>query len=274
MDLMGKVAVITGGAGGMGGATANRLAGLGATVIGVDVADERGRALFDGLGAPHRYRHLDVSDSDAWEALIKEVVADFGGIDIIHLNAGAMLRPPDVPLMTDPLPWLTAQAYRRVMGVNADGVVFGLIASLPHLQARGGGDIIVTSSVNGIAQLNPDPAYAASKFGLIGLVLSLAPTLEPLGVRLNAVCPGAVDTHLVPPDMREIDGVHFSPSSFIADVVVQVLESSRTGEIWVAMSDQPGGVWQHHFAPIVDPDGRVYVKVGASSKATFERRGC
>jgi NAD(P)-dependent dehydrogenase (short-subunit alcohol dehydrogenase family) len=134
------------------------------------------------------------------------------------------------------------------MGVNADGVAFGLIATLPLLIARGGGDIIVTSSVAGISPLIIDPVYSMSKHASVGLVLSLAPVIEPQGVRLNAICPGAVDTGIVPPDMKPI--TRLSPPSFIADVVVEVLESVSAGGVWVAMSDDPKAVWRHSFAPL------------------------
>jgi NAD(P)-dependent dehydrogenase (short-subunit alcohol dehydrogenase family) len=248
MDLTGKVALITGAAGGMGAATALRLAGLGATVVGVDVVDDRGHEIFDSLGGSHRYYHLDVSDAAAWKVIVEKVVSDLGGLDIVHLNAGVMIRPAGVAGLDDPVQWLTAERYRRVMGVNADGVAFGLIATLPLLISRGGGDIIVTSSVAGISPLIIDPVYSMSKHASVGLVLSLAPVIEPQGVRLNAICPGAVDTGIVPPDMKPI--TRLSPPSFIADVVVEVLESVSAGGVWVAMSDEPKAVWRHSFAPL------------------------
>jgi NAD(P)-dependent dehydrogenase (short-subunit alcohol dehydrogenase family) len=250
MDLTGKVAFITGAAGGVGAATAQRLAGLGATVVGADVVDERGRDILDGLGDGHRYCHLDVSDAAEWQGVVDNVVNDLGGLDIVHLNAGVMIRPAGVAGLDDPVQWLTAEGYRRVMGVNADGVAFGLMATLPHLEAQGGGDIIVTSSVAGISPLVLDPVYSMSKHALIGMVLSLAPLIEPRGVRLNAICPGGVDTGIVPPDLK--GAIALSPPSFIADVVVDILESSTGGEVWVAMSDEPRAVWQHQFAPLQD----------------------
>lgn len=253
MDLTGKVALITGAAGGIGEATARSLAGLGATVVGVDVVDDRGEAIFRDLGAPHRYRHLDVTDEAAWGAVVKEVSGDLGGLDVVHLNAGVMLRPPDASLLDDPVQWMQADRYRRVLRINDDGVFFGVVASLPALEAHGGGDIVVTSSIAGISPFPPDPVYSMSKFALVGLVLSLAPMLVARGVRLNAVCPGGVDTPLIPADLKKMAPETLNPPSFIAGVVIQVLESGATGQLWVGMSSGPSGIWKYELAPLEPP---------------------
>lgn len=248
MDLNGKVAIVTGAANGMGEATSRRLAGAGATVIGLDIDDERGSEAFARLGGPHRYRHLDVGDLQQWQAVLAGIVADHGGIDIVHLNAGVMLRPNGTPTFDDPFAWLTEAAYRRIMRVNVDGVVFGLVAAIPHLEARGGGAIVVTSSLAGVTPLPIDPVYAMSKHGLVGLVRSSAPVLAGRGILLNAVLPGGVDTAIVPPDLKSMVD-HWSPPSFVADVVVSVLESGESGQLWLALSDEPGGVGRYEFAP-------------------------
>jgi NAD(P)-dependent dehydrogenase (short-subunit alcohol dehydrogenase family) len=249
VDLSGRVACITGAAGGIGAATTRRLAALGATVVGVDIADQRGAELFATLGPPHRYCHLDVTDASAWTAIAASIVSDLGGLDIVHLNAGVMLRPPGASGLDDPLRWLTPERYRRVMSVNADGVVFGVVATVPHLERRGGGDLIITSSMAGLSPLELDPAYSMSKHALIGLTRSLAPVLLRRGVRLNAICPAGVDTPIVPPDVKA-STPRWSPPSLVADVVVDVLAGGGAGEIWTAISDDPGGVWRHEFAPV------------------------
>jgi NAD(P)-dependent dehydrogenase (short-subunit alcohol dehydrogenase family) len=252
IDLTGRVALITGAAGGLGAATARRLAELGATVVGVDVDDELGRRVLAGLGPPHRYVHLDVTDAAAWEALDERVLVELPSLDIVHLNAGVMLRPIGAPALDDPLLWLTADRYRRLMSVNADGVVFGLIATMGRLEAGGGGDIVVTSSLAGLGPLEIDPVYSMSKHALVGLVRSLAPVLAPRGIRLNAICPGGVDTAIVPPDLKAA-GSRWSSPAFIAGVVADVLASGRSGEVWAAVADEPGGVWRHQFAPVEAP---------------------
>jgi NAD(P)-dependent dehydrogenase (short-subunit alcohol dehydrogenase family) len=245
LDLSGKVALVTGAASGMGEASASRLAELGATVVGADVADDLGATVFGRLGPPHRYLHLDVRDENAWHDAMKCLLADLGRLDIVYLNAGVMTRPAGASALDDPLPWLTPEGYRKVMSVNADGVFYGLAAVLPSLIQNGNGSVLITSSVAGIGPLNIDPIYAMSKHALIGLATSLAPALAAKGVRLNVICPGAIDTRIVPPDMKAAIGDSVQPPSFIADVVVRVLEEGRGGEVWVASS--PGeGVFVHN----------------------------
>jgi NAD(P)-dependent dehydrogenase (short-subunit alcohol dehydrogenase family) len=247
MDLVGKVALVTGAARGIGWATVQRLAAEGATVVGLDVDDELGAARFDDLGAPHRYIHLDVGDAGEWERVVAAVVAETGGIDIVHLNAGISSRPRGVPALDDPFTWMTLERYRQVMAVNVDGVALGVLAALPHLVARAG-DVIVTASIDGLITVPMDPVYGMSKSAVISYVVNMAPLLESKGVRINVICPGAIDTDMMPPDIRGMPGLTMAPSSFIADVVVKILESRSTGQTYVAISDAPGGLWLHEFA--------------------------
>jgi NAD(P)-dependent dehydrogenase (short-subunit alcohol dehydrogenase family) len=239
MDLDGKVALVTGGAGGVGEAVARRLAALGATVAVLDVADERGAQIADELGGASCYRHLDVTDAAAWAATVAELVDRLGPIGVAHLNAGIMSRPIGAPGLDDPLPTLTVDTYRRVMAVNVDGVLLGIVALLPHL-APVGADLVVTASVAGLVPYPLDPLYSMSKHALVGLVRSLGPLLVAQGARLNAVCPGGVDTELVPPDIRGF-GALASPS-YIAEAVVSILGSGASGEVWVA-PDESLGAW-------------------------------
>jgi NAD(P)-dependent dehydrogenase (short-subunit alcohol dehydrogenase family) len=239
LDLNGKVALVTGGSGGVGEAVVRRLAGLGATVAILDVADENGERLAAELGGDSCYRHLDVTDPDAWESTLAELLGTLGRIDVAHLNAGIMSRPIGESGLTDPIPNLTAETYRRVMAVNVDGVYLGIVALLPHLEPDGG-DIVVTGSVAGLMPYPLDPLYSLSKHAVVGLVRSLGPALSGRSVRLNAVCPGGVDTALVPPDVRSFGGL--SPASYIADTLVSILESGASGDVWVA-PDVNMGAW-------------------------------
>lgn len=249
MDLTGKVAVVTGAANGLGEATSNRLAALGATVVGLDIDDERGEKVFAGLGSPHGYRHLDVGDLQQWEAVLAEIVDQHGGIDIVHLNAGVMLRPNGTPTFDDPIAWMTEKGYRRIMRVNVDGVVFGMMAAIPQLEARGGGSIVVTSSLAGVTPLPIDPVYAMTKHGLVGLVRSSIGPLSSRNILINAVLPGGVDTNIVPPDLKSMVE-RWNRPAFIADVVVSILESGESGQLWLALSEDEGGVYRYDFAPV------------------------
>jgi len=251
LDLNGKVALVTGGSGGVGEAVARRFAELGATVALLDVADENGERIAAELGGASCYRHLDVTDPEAWAATLDELVGTLRQVDIAHLNAGIMSRPIGAPGLDDVLPTLTIETYRRVMAVNVDGVALGIISLLPRFGASGG-DILVTASMAGLMPYPMDFLYSASKHALVGLVRSLGPALAPRSVRLNAVCPGGVDTALVPPDIRGFGML--APTSYIADTLVSILESGSTGEIWVA-PDESMGAWPVPLPNLMPPEG-------------------
>ncbi len=252
MNLTGKVCLVTGAAGGIGAATSQRLASLGATVVGADVLDDAGGAVFDGLGPPHRYVHLDVTDAAAWEQVIAGIVDDTGRLDVVHLNAGTMLRPRGVSISGDPFSYMTPQRVRHVLAINVEGVAYGILATLDHLAARGG-DLILTASIAGLAAYPADPIYSVSKHAVVALVSNFAPLLADRGIRINAICPGGIETEMAPPDVKA--SVRLSPPSFIADVLVDILDTSTTGGIYVAMSDAPGGVWRHAAAPVAPSAG-------------------
>lgn len=226
----GKVAVITGAASGIGAATCRRLAAGGATVVAADVnlAGAEGVAAEVGGSAIS----LDVRRMDAWEQALAGVVASHGRLDIVHLNAGVMTRPTGAPLLDDPVQWMRPEGYEKVMAVNIDGVAYGLMAAVPHLIAAGGGDIVITASIVGVMAQPPDPFYSMSKHAVVGLARSAGPALAAHNIRVNAVCPGGIDTDIVPSDLRT--ATTFSPPSYIADAVVTVLEGGGNGEIWIA----------------------------------------
>jgi NAD(P)-dependent dehydrogenase (short-subunit alcohol dehydrogenase family) len=230
-----RVALITGAASGIGAACARTLASRGITVVGTDVDQAGGRRLFDALGAPHRFRMLDVRDPSQWAALLRTTVKEFGRLDILHLNAGVMTRPAGQPLLDDPLQWFTTAGYRKVMPVNLDGVVFGIEAALQVASVR---QIIITASGAAILPLAMDPFYTASKYAVLGLGLSLAESLDKRGIRLDVLCPGAIDTGLTAPDIRA--AMKQEPTSFIADCVLKLISGAERGPVWLAFSEKAG----------------------------------
>lgn len=237
IDLSGKVALVTGAASGIGAACARRLAELGATVIGLDVDDDNGRALFASLGGAHRYEHLDVTRLADWQRVVAEVRERLGRIDILHLNAGVMSRPKGVPLLDDPLAWFTEAAYHKVRAVNLDGVVYGLLAVLEKGDCE---RLVLTASGAAVTPLAMDPYYTATKFAELGLALALAPSLAERGMRIDVICPGAVDTPITAPDIRASDFKQESPG-FIADALVTVLASpTAENNAWLAYSEAEG----------------------------------
>jgi NAD(P)-dependent dehydrogenase (short-subunit alcohol dehydrogenase family) len=249
VSLTGKTALVTGAAAGMGAATARAFAAAGASVVGADVSDAAGNELFAELGAPHRYTSLDVGSAEAWSQL----TASLDRLDIAFLNAGVMTRPPEVPILDDPVEWLDHERFRRVMRVNVDGVGLGLAATIPLLEAAGGGDIVVTSSGAGIRPYEADPVYSASKYALVGLGRSFAPSLARRGIRINVLCPHSVLTGLIPKDLRELPDKVFSSPEYIAESVLRILAAGETGGVWVARSvDEPAWPVEFHD-PIPQP---------------------
>jgi NAD(P)-dependent dehydrogenase (short-subunit alcohol dehydrogenase family) len=166
MDFKDRVALITGGANGLGRATAQRLVEAGAKVVLADIEPGPGRDAareLDGI-----FVEADLSRPEASQAAVEAAVAGYGGLDIAFLNAGVatgcgLVESFDLGL------------YRRAMGVNLDGVVFGLNAVVPALRERGGGSIVATSSLAGLAPVPFDPIYAANKHAVVGLARSLGP---------------------------------------------------------------------------------------------------
>lgn len=228
-NLHGKVALITGGASGFGRLTAGKLAGRGADVVIADVAEAAGRQ----VAAEHdgRFVALDVSDSSRWEEALTECLGPDGTIDVAFLNAGIGTGNTDMLSLTD-------EEYRRVMGVNVDGVVFGTRAVGARMPA--GGAIVATASLGGLVPMPSDPIYSLSKHAVVAFVRSIAPLFSPRGVTVNALCPGFADTPLLTDELRgairELQVPLLDPE-IVADTVLAILDHGRTGEAWFV---QPG----------------------------------
>ncbi|GAB3457493.1 glucose 1-dehydrogenase [Actinophytocola sediminis] len=193
--LAGKVALVTGAAGGQGAAAARRFVAEGAVVVLADVADEPGTALADELGA--HYRHLDVSHEDEWATVVAETVASHGPVTVLVNNAGVLHMAP--------LAATSLADYERVIRVNQTGTFLGMRAVIPGMVAAGGGSIINVSSVEGLAAGPLLTAYTASKFAIRGMTKVAALELASEGVRVNSVHPGVVETGLLPTALGGID---------------------------------------------------------------------
>jgi 3alpha(or 20beta)-hydroxysteroid dehydrogenase len=186
--LSGKVALITGAAGGQGAAAAKRFVQEGAQVVIGDVRDEDGKALADEIGA--HYRHLDVSDEDEWTAAVAEVREVYGPPAVLVNNAGI--------LHFAPLHETKLSDYLRVVQVNQVGTFLGMRAVVPGMVEAGGGSIINTSSIEGLRAAPLLTAYTASKFAIRGMTKVAALELAGKGVRVNSVHPGMIETGLLP----------------------------------------------------------------------------
>ena len=188
--LEGKVAVVTGGASGIGRAMCERFAGEGATVAVVDLDEEAGGELAATVGGT--FVRADVTSSDEVEAMYGEVAARQGGIDICCNNAG--ISPPD----DDSILETELQAWERVQRVNLTSVYLCCKHGLPHLLARGSGSIVNTASfVAVMGAATSQISYTASKGGVLALSRELGVQFARQGVRVNALCPGPVNTPLL-----------------------------------------------------------------------------
>jgi 3alpha(or 20beta)-hydroxysteroid dehydrogenase len=184
--LSGKVAIITGGARGMGAATSRLFVQHGAKVAIADVLDEAGEALALELGDSARFFKLDVTSEESWAQVVADVEATFGPVDALVNNAGI--------LMFKSILETTKADYERVLGVNLVGEFLGVKAVAPGMIARGKGAIVNISSVDGMKGANGLVAYASSKWGVRGLTNVAAMELGHTGIRINSVHPGGVDT--------------------------------------------------------------------------------
>jgi NAD(P)-dependent dehydrogenase (short-subunit alcohol dehydrogenase family) len=188
--LDGRVAVITGAASGIGLETARRFASEGAKVVVADLADEPGAAAAAEVGGI--YVHTDVTDEDAVRAMYAAAISHFGGLDICFNNAG--ISPPD----DDSILETGIDAWRRVQEVNLTSVYLCCKYGIPHLLERGKGSIINTASfVALMGAATSQISYTASKGGVLAMTRELGVQFARQGVRVNALCPGPVNTPLL-----------------------------------------------------------------------------
>jgi len=191
--LQDSVAVVTGGSSGIGQATAQRLAAEGAAVVIGDLDSERGAetvAEIDEAGGEAQFVETDVTSESDVEAMVETAVDEYGRLDVAVNNAGVegAIAPTDEQSVTD---------WEQVIAVNLRGVFLGLRAEIPAMLEDGGGAIVNTSSLAGLNGLRGGSPYAASKHGVLGLTKSVAAEFSPDGVRVNAVCPGVIETPML-----------------------------------------------------------------------------
>lgn len=183
--LVDKVAVITGGASGIGAATVRRFVEEGARVVIADVQDDAGELLAKDVGESTVFAHCDVSSEDDIAAVIDTALATFGRLDVFYANAGVMGA-------LGPIAETRTEDADATIAVNLRGVLLSMKHAARHMQAQGSGVILATSSpaakVGGVGA----HTYSATKAGIIGLVQSVAAELRPTGVRVNAIVPGAI----------------------------------------------------------------------------------
>jgi NAD(P)-dependent dehydrogenase (short-subunit alcohol dehydrogenase family) len=218
MRVKDRIAIVTGAADGIGRATAAVLAREGASVLCTDIEDESGEAAAKSIreaGGTALYRHCDVRSTQDAEAAVDFALSEFGRLDIMVANAGTVGGPAFARRMED----LSDEQWEFVIDVNLTGVFRCFRAAIPVLRRNGGGALSATASIAALTGVAGQSAYSASKGGIVALVRSLAYQLQPDGIRVNCVCPGAVNTLLVkregtppaPPVTEPSDGPVIGP---------------------------------------------------------------
>ncbi len=206
-------ALVTGGASGIGAAVVRTLEAEGSDVQVLDLATG-----------------FDVADPAAWEHV--------GPVDFAFLNAGVGGAGDDVA------------GYRRMLAANVDGVVFGVRRMQQTMKP--GSAIVATASLAGLVPMPHDPIYTLTKHAVVGYVRAMAPVLAPRGIRINAVCPGFVDTPIVTPELREwidSEGIPLMKAEQVAEAVLVAARSDETGQAWVVQPGREPVRYEFHGVP-------------------------
>lgn len=198
--LDGKIALVTGAARGQGAAIARRFAAEGSRVVLGDVLDEDGKTVADEIGESARYVHHDVSDESSWDEAVRTATSTFGGLNVLINNAGILRWAPIHKHSLDD--------YMAVVNVNQVGCFLGMKAAIPPMREAGGGSIVNTASTAGLEGIAGVIGYSASKFAIRGMTKTAAVELGRWGIRVNAVCPGGINTAMAnpfeqPPDEQQ-----------------------------------------------------------------------
>ncbi len=221
--LDGKVAVITGGASGMGAATVRKFVAEGARVVIADVQEEKGRELAQDIGPEAVFAFADVCREADVQGMIETAAAEFGGLDCLFNNAGFAGVMGDIET-TD-----MGEPYERTVGAMLTGVVLGMKHAVPHLKARGGGAIISTASVAGIKGGLGPHVYSGVKAAVVNLSRSVAMELGPFSIRVNAICPGGIATPIFAGQLAQSGG-NEDYAAAVRPLLQQMQPVPRAGE--------------------------------------------
>jgi 3alpha(or 20beta)-hydroxysteroid dehydrogenase len=200
--LAGKVALITGAARGQGEAEAQIFVAEGAKVVLGDVMDDLGKAVAKSLGDSAIYLHHDVSREESWANFVATAHQSFGRIDVLVNNAGI--------LHVASIAEIKLENYLRVIHVNQVGCLLGMKSVIPHMAKVGGGSIINISSISGIEGAIGLVSYVSSKFAIRGMTKTAALELGRLGIRVNSICPGGIDTPMGRGDSEGFENIDSS----------------------------------------------------------------
>jgi 3alpha(or 20beta)-hydroxysteroid dehydrogenase len=238
--LAGKVALITGGARGMGASHARMMVAQGASVTIADILDDEGKALAAELGNNATYVHLDVTNRQQWAAAVAATVKQFGKMNVLVNNAGIA--------NFGPIGQYSYEQWDTVIAINLTGVFNGIHESLEALKAGAPSSIINISSTAGLQGYASLPGYNASKFGVRGLTKSVALDVAKFGIRCNSVHPGLIATPMtdgLPNEQKHVAMHRAGRSDELSNLVVFLAsdESSfSTGAEFVADGGETAGL--------------------------------
>jgi len=194
--LAGKVAIVTGGARGMGEATVRLLVEQGAKVLVGDVLDSAGAALADELGNSAAYLHMDVSKKTDWDVAVRQA-AQLGPVSVLVNNAAILFHKTILDT--------TEEDFMKIVSINQLGVFLGMQAVFASMKANGGGSIINVSSIDGLQSKNSLAAYSSTKWAVRGLTKAAAIEMGKFNIRVNSVHPGGIYTAMHGSDFMTAD---------------------------------------------------------------------
>ena len=218
-DLTGKTAIITGAASGIGAAAARLFVLSGANVIGIDMSGDGLAALSSELGKRFAYEVGDVTDRTLLERLVARANSEFGGLDMVVLNAG--IDGPMAPILE-----IALADFDRVLGVNVRAVFEGIQVFGAAMKDRGG-SVVITSSVNGLRAFENTSPYTTSKMAVLGLARAAANDLAKYDIRVNTVHPGLIDTPML---QRAEEGLAPGHQAELRSTLSQTVAMKRVGE--------------------------------------------
>lgn len=233
--LIGKVALVSGGARGMGASHVRAMVAEGAKVVFGDILDEEGKAVAAELADAARYVHLDVTQPAQWTAAVDTAVTAFGGLHVLVNNAGIL----NIGTIED----YALTEWQRILDVNLTGVFLGIRAVVKPMKEAGRGSIINISSIEGLAGTVACHGYTATKFAVRGLTKSTALELGPGGIRVNSIHPGLVKTPMtdwVPEDIFQTALGRAAEPVEVSNLVVYLASdesSCRRGVLAAGMGD-------------------------------------
>ena len=243
-----EVALVTGAASGIGFALVEQLKERNYEVLGLDRNKQGLAELKEKTGC--EVLSGDISDQGFNESAILQVSKLYGKLDLVFLNAGVLGRKIELQINEFTTEELDPKHYMRVRAINFDSVVFGTLAAAPLLASSGGGSIVATASIAGLAAWNRDPFYTATKHAVVGWVRGIASSLETQNILINAICPGCVATPLVGIDRLQSENPNLLAPEQVAEAMIKTSLEKETGKAFTVKADHEPVRQMYNFTEV------------------------